>query len=90
MTPEGADLTYGWDEQDRITTLVTASGAVVTYEYADDLSRDPSVVVDPLGGRTELVWRDGLLTQVTDPVGVTIGFEYDEFGDLTGTSQRRR
>ena len=55
VTPEGADLTYGWDEQDRITTLVTASGSVVTYEYADDLSRDPSVVVDPLGGRTELV-----------------------------------
>ncbi|WP_157731595.1 DUF6531 domain-containing protein [Arthrobacter sp. YN] len=86
VTPEGADLSYGWDEQDRITTLVTASGAVVAYEYADDLSRDPSVVVDPLGGRTELQWRDGLLTQVTDPVGVTIGFEYDGFGDLTGTS----
>ncbi|MEJ1113509.1 RHS repeat domain-containing protein [Paenarthrobacter sp. CCNWLY172] len=67
VTPEGADLTYGWDEQDRITTLVTASGATVTYEYADDLSRDPSVVVDPLGGRTELEWRDGLLEQVTDP-----------------------
>ncbi|NQD90809.1 RHS repeat protein, partial [Paenarthrobacter sp. CM16] len=86
VTPEGADLTYGWDGQDRITTLVTASGATVTYEYADELSRDPSVVVDPLGGRTELVWRDGLLTQVTDPVGVRIGFEYDEFGDVTGTS----
>ncbi|BCW57451.1 DUF6531 domain-containing protein [Arthrobacter sp. StoSoilB20] len=86
VTPEGADLSYGWDEQDRITTLVTASGSVVTYEYADELSRDPSVVVDPLGGRTELVWRDGLLTQVTDPVGVMIGFEYDGFGDLTGTS----
>ncbi|SEJ82674.1 YD repeat-containing protein, partial [Arthrobacter sp. yr096] len=85
VTPEGADLTYGWDGQDRITTLVTASGAAVTYEYADDLSRDPSVIVDPLGGRTELVWRDGLLTQVTDPVGVTISFEYDTFGDLTAT-----
>ncbi|WGM22007.1 DUF6531 domain-containing protein [Paenarthrobacter sp. OM7] len=85
VTPEGADLTYGWDEHDRLRTLVTASGAVVAYEYADDLSRDPSVIVDPLGGRTELVWRDGLLTQVTDPVGVTIGFEYDGFGDLIGT-----
>ncbi|MET3902016.1 YD repeat-containing protein [Paenarthrobacter sp. 4246] len=85
VTPEGADLSYGWDDQDRITTLVTASGAVMAYEYADDLSRDPSVVVDPLGGRTELQWRDGLLTQVTDPVGVTIGFEYDTFGDLVGT-----
>ncbi|MFK0040039.1 DUF6531 domain-containing protein [Paenarthrobacter sp. NPDC090517] len=85
VTPEGADLTYGWDEQDRLTTLVTASGAVVTYEYADELSRDPSVVVDPLGGRTMLVWRDGLLTQVTDPAGVVIGFEYDGFGDLIAT-----
>lgn len=85
VTPEGADLSYGWDDQDRLTTLVTASGATVTYEYADELSRDPSVVVDPLGGRTELQWRDGLLTQVTDPVGVTIGFEYDDFGDLTAT-----
>ncbi|MDR6985768.1 RHS repeat-associated protein [Paenarthrobacter nitroguajacolicus] len=85
VTPEGADLTYGWDEQDRITTLVTASGATVTYEYADEISRDPSVVVDPLGGRTELQWRDGLLERVTDPVGVTIGFEYDTFGDLIGT-----
>ncbi|MEQ4521117.1 DUF6531 domain-containing protein, partial [Pseudarthrobacter sp. B907] len=54
VTPEGADLTYGWDEQDRITTLVTESGAVVAYEYADEVSRDPSVIVDPLGGRTEL------------------------------------
>ncbi len=85
VTPEGADLSYGWDDQDRITTLVTATGATVTYEYADELSRDPSVVVDPLGGRTELVWRDGLLTQVTDPVGVSIGFEYDTFGDLIAT-----
>ncbi|MDR6637635.1 DUF6531 domain-containing protein [Paenarthrobacter nitroguajacolicus] len=85
VTPEGADLSYGWDERDRITTLVAATGATVTYEYADELSRDPSVVVDPLGGRTELQWRDGLLTQVTDPVGVSIGFEYDTFGDLIGT-----
>ncbi|MCC3293619.1 DUF6531 domain-containing protein [Arthrobacter sp. zg-Y411] len=85
VTPEGADLTYGWDEQDRITTLVTESGSVVTYEYADDLSRDPSVIVDPLGGRTELIWDQGLLTRVTDPAGVTVEFDYDDFGDLVAT-----
>jgi RHS repeat-associated protein len=85
VTPEGADLTYGWDDQDRITTLVTASGAVVSYEYADDLSRDPAVVLDPLGGRTELEWRESQLVQVTDPVGVRVGFEYDAFGDLVAT-----
>jgi len=85
VTPEGADLTYGWDEQDRITTLVTESGSVVSYEYADEVSRDPSVIVDPLGGRTELQWRNGQLAQVVDPAGVTVGFEYDGFGDLVAT-----
>lgn len=85
VTAEGADLTYGWDDRDRISTLVTASGAVVSYEYADELSRDPAVVLDPLGGRTELEWQDGQLAQVTDPVGVRVGFEYDSFGDLVAT-----
>ncbi|MBD7996263.1 type IV secretion protein Rhs [Arthrobacter sp. Sa2CUA1] len=86
VTAEGADLTYGWDEQDRITTLVTESGSVVTYEYADELSRDPAVILDPLGGRTELTWRDGLLIRVVDPAGVSVGFEYDAYGELTATS----
>ena len=85
VTPEGADLTYGWDDQDRVTMLVTASGAVVSYEYAGELSRDPAVVLDPLGGRTELEWQDGQLLQVTDPAGVRVGFEYDAFGDLVAT-----
>ncbi|MCQ2001005.1 DUF6531 domain-containing protein [Arthrobacter zhaoxinii] len=85
VTPEGADLTYGWDGQDRITTLVTESGSVVTYEYADELTRDPSVILDPLGGRTELSWRNGLLTRVTDPAGVTVEFDYDGSGDLVAT-----
>ncbi|AXJ10163.1 DUF6531 domain-containing protein [Arthrobacter sp. PM3] len=85
VTPEGADLTYGWDEQDRITTLVTETGSVIAYEYADEVSREPSVILDPLGGRTELEWRSGLLTRIVDPVGVAVEFEYDGFGDLVST-----
>ena len=85
VTPEGADLTYGWDEQDRITTLVTESGSVVAYKYADEVSRDPSVILDPLGGRTELEWQNGQLARVVDPAGVAVGFEYDGFGDLVAT-----
>ncbi|MHA7145805.1 DUF6531 domain-containing protein [Arthrobacter sp. TmT3-37] len=85
VTPEGADLTYGWDEHDRITTLVTATGSVVSYDYPDGITRDPCVVHDPLGGRTMLEWDDGQLVRVTDPVGVSVGFEYDGFGDLVAT-----
>ncbi|NII40584.1 RHS repeat-associated protein [Curtobacterium flaccumfaciens] len=82
VTPEGADLTWAYDEQDRVTTFVTASGSVIAYEYADDVSRNPSVVVDALGGRTEMQWDRGRLLRVVDPVGVTLDFAYDGFGDL--------
>jgi RHS repeat-associated protein len=85
VTPEGADLTYGWDDQDRITTLVTETGSVVSFEYANEVTRDPSVILDALGGRTELEWESGQLIRVLDPVGVAVGFEYDDFGDLVAT-----
>jgi len=85
VTPSGADLTWGWDEHDRVTTVVTEQGAVVTYEYPDDVQRDPSVVVDPEGGRSELHWADGLLVRVVDPTGVTVTCRHDEHGDLVET-----
>ena len=81
-TPSGADITYGYDHADRPVTVVTESGALVTYEYADDSSRNPSLVIDPEGGRTQLHWRDGLLEKIVDPVGVAVRFGYDGFGDL--------
>lgn len=85
VTPEGADLTCGYDEHDRVTTLVTASGGVVSYEYSDDAARNPSVLIDPLGGRTEMGWQRGLLTELTDPVGVTMRFGHDDHGRLIST-----
>ena len=85
VTPEGADLTYGWDEQDRLVTLVTETGSVITYQYPDELSRQPSLISDALGGRTELVWQDGLLTRMVDPTGVAVEFEHDGYGDLVAT-----
>ncbi|MFL4479905.1 DUF6531 domain-containing protein [Paeniglutamicibacter sp. ORCA_105] len=81
-TPSGADITYGYDEVDRPVIVVAESGGVVKYEYADDSSRNPSLIIDPVGGRTELTWRDCRLTEVVDPVGVRVRFGYDGFGDL--------
>ncbi|WP_181134379.1 DUF6531 domain-containing protein [Rathayibacter tritici] len=85
-TPSGADVTVGWDEHDRVTTVVAESGAVTHYEYAEDADRNPSLVVDPEGGRTALQWTDGLLTEIVDPVGVRLRFGYDRFGDLIATT----
>ncbi|MEO7017492.1 MAG: DUF6531 domain-containing protein, partial [Leifsonia sp.] len=88
VTPEGADLEYGYDELDRVTTVIAGSdgaGATAFYEY-DGADRNPSLLVDPAGGRTRMVWERGLLAQLIDPTGVTITFSYDEHGDLTGTT----
>lgn len=85
VTPSGGDLTYGYDDLDRVTTVVTESGSVVTYEYAGS-DRDPSLVVDPEGGRSELHWRDGLLDEVVDPTGVRVRLAYDEHGELVSTT----
>lgn len=85
VTPEGTDVSYHYDDLDRVTTVVTASGATVSYHYQSEYDRNPSVVLDPLGGRTELTWEAGLLTHVTDPVGVTLTLGYDEFGEQVST-----
>ncbi|WP_155806790.1 DUF6531 domain-containing protein [Leifsonia xyli] len=84
VTPEGADITTGYDEHDRVTTFVTAAGGVVEYGYADDVDRNPSVIVDPTGARTLLSWVGARLVESTDPVGVSVAFDYDDHGDLIG------
>jgi len=87
VTPTGADLTYGYDDLDRVTTVVTESGAVTTYTYDDDgTGRSPATITDPEGGQTHLRWVGGLLTQVTDPTGVTVRFDHDDHGDLVATT----
>ena len=88
VTPTGADLTYGYDEHDRLTTVVTEAGAITEYAYpeGDTEARNPLLIVDPEGGRTHLTWTDGLLTQVVDPVGVTVRFTHDPHGDLVATT----
>ncbi len=85
VIPSGADLTYGYDDADRVTTVVHESGGVVEYSYDGD-DRNPSVLVDPEGGRTEMTWTEGLLTRVVDPVGVVVTFDHDAHGDLVATT----
>jgi RHS repeat-associated protein len=85
VTPSGADLTWGYDELDRVTTVVTEQGAVTEFAYEGD-GRSPSAITDPEDGITGLQWEHGLLSRVTDPAGVVVRFEYDEFGDLVAVT----
>ncbi|WP_237233448.1 RHS repeat-associated core domain-containing protein, partial [Rothia nasisuis] len=88
VSPEGADTTYEYDAHDRLITLMTANGAVVSYEYADatGVERNPSVLVDALGGRTEMVWEGGLLTSMVGPTGVSATCSYNSYGEMTAVS----
>ena len=97
VTPSGADLRWTWDEQDRVTGLTVGSPdraddapeeaveARLSFLY-DGAERNPSLLVDAEGGRTEMTWKRGLLTRVVDPTGVVVSFDYDRHGDLVATT----
>lgn len=91
VTAEGADLQYGYDDRDRTVTVVVGvaddegSDAVTTYEYSG-ADRNPSVMIDPTGGRTEMVWDSNLLVEIVDPTGVVVRCTYDTHGDLIATT----
>ena len=59
--------------------------AVTVYEYAGE-DRNPSVITDPCGGVSRLVWDRNLLVQVVDPAGVAVWLGYDGHGDLVSST----
>ncbi|QWW19446.1 RHS repeat protein [Schaalia sp. 19OD2882] len=99
LDPAGVRTTMSWDELDRLTEVVVSypapaghegvpaarptSTARTRFSYEGEC-RDPSLIIDPVGGRTTMVWENGLLRSVTDPVGVSLTYEYNRFGDLIG------
>ena len=70
------------------TTDEAAGGsgpAVTSYGYAGG-DRNPSVITDPCGGVSRLVWDRGLLVGVVDPAGVAVRLGYDGHGDLVSST----
>ncbi len=91
VLPTGADLSWTWDEQDRVTGLTVAgsredadNGAELSYLYEGD-NQNPSLLVDAEGGRSQMTWERGVLTRIVDPTGVEVRFEHDAHGDLVAT-----
>ena len=88
VTPTGAELGWAYDDLDRVVLVTvgnTDGESVTRYRYDGD-QRNPSEVVDPVGGITRMRWQRGLLQEVVDPEGVTVSFAYDEHGDLLATT----
>ncbi len=89
VDPSGARYTQDWDDLDRLSAITVDTGAdepaVTAFTYDGD-ERNPATLTDPEGGRTQMTWDNGLLTEVVDPTGVVVGFTHDEHGDLVATT----
>lgn len=77
--PQGNTLTVNYDSQDRITSLLDATGRSTTFSY--QLSSFPLLITqitDPFGRSARLAYDSiGRLSSITDVIGITSSFTYD-------------
>lgn len=90
VLPTGAELSWTWDEQDRVATVSVSGDSVedvstTSFRYLGS-ERQPSVILDAEGGLSEMTWDNGLMTKIIDPTGVVVRFAYDAHGDLVATT----
>lgn len=95
-TPEGADYTYTWDEQDRLLSVSVRDARDVknlsdpmpvnSYHYEEStlvVNPNPVAVLDGAGEATTFEYSpEGDVLKITDPTGVFMAFEYDEHHDI--------
>lgn len=95
-TPEGADYTYAWDEQDRLLSVSVRDARDVknlsdpmpvnSYYYEEStlvVNPNPVAVLDGAGEATTWEYSpEGDVLKITDPTGVFTAFEYDEHHDI--------
>ena len=95
-TPEGADYTYTWDEQDRLLSVSVRDARDVknlsdpmpvnSYHYEEStlvVNPNPVAVLDGAGEATTWEYSpEGDILKITDPTGVFTAFEYDEHHDI--------
>ena len=95
-TPEGADYTYAWDEQDRLLSVSVRDARDVknlsdpmpvnSYHYEEStlvVNPNPVAVLDGAGEATTWEYSpEGDVLKITDPTGVFTAFEYDEHHDI--------
>ncbi|WP_238789222.1 DUF6531 domain-containing protein [Rothia dentocariosa] len=95
-TPEGADYTYIWDEQDRLLSVSVRDARDVknlsdpmpvnSYHYEEStlvVNPNPVAVLDGAGEATTFEYSpEGDVLKITDPTGVFMAFEYNEHHDI--------
>ncbi|RRC94548.1 DUF6531 domain-containing protein, partial [Schaalia canis] len=91
--PSGARTVWEYDECDRVVCVRRAPSAHATedecaitrMEYEGE-GRHPWRIVDAEGGVSVLEWEGPLLRRITDPVGVSVSFAYNSFGELVAST----
>ncbi|HET8956554.1 MAG TPA: DUF6531 domain-containing protein [Solirubrobacterales bacterium] len=86
--PEGGEIAYGFDSQDRVIAEVDQLGHTTTTSY--DTAGNVDKIIAP-GGAKWTFGHDGAgnLTSVTDPEGGEQGYEYDSNNRLTHLTDPR-
>jgi RHS repeat-associated protein len=79
VDPAGNAVTIGYDASFRVTTLTDAIGQVTTFSY--ELTADPlkiTKVTEPFstGRFATFTYTNGLLTTITDEIGIQSQFHY--------------
>ncbi|GGF42677.1 hypothetical protein GCM10011519_15710 [Marmoricola endophyticus] len=83
-TPSGARTTYAYDEHSGLLATRTGPDDAV-WAYEQTAAGRQTVVVDPLGGRTEVEYDSaGEAAATIDPIGRAIRRTYDDLGNLAG------
>lgn len=81
-TLDGVTASYAYDDRGRIIEIAGPAPAVFDYDDDEPL---PTAVTTPTTGRTEIVYTEGFVTEVTDATGTTILTRRDQLGNPTGT-----
>ncbi|NQU63626.1 MAG: RHS repeat protein, partial [SAR324 cluster bacterium] len=74
-----------FDTEGKQTHFIDPNGNTTTYEYCCD--GYVSVISDPYGGETNLMYQDNRLQSIEDAAGRQSLFHYDGDGNLTSTIQ---
>lgn len=75
LRSSGLDTHYGYDASGNLAEVAGPGGAVVRVSY--DHNHLPTAIVDADGARWELVYANGALVEVTDPIGRKAGYVRD-------------
>ncbi|WCC80146.1 DUF6531 domain-containing protein [Cutibacterium equinum] len=80
--PTGGTIDYSWDDADRLTAISTGGQLRVRLDY-DGSQPTPVRLADAHGTMMTMTWHHGLLKRLVDATGVSIGMDYDKYGQLT-------